>query len=69
MTTFIRKPCPDCVGAGKPSSTRVTDYVRGDRTEFCARCDGDGFLRVRESDWSGVEIAQHTSAVIRGDVQ
>jgi DnaJ-class molecular chaperone len=38
------KTCPKCHGTG--GATRVSDYVRGDRTEFCSRCDGDGRLYI-----------------------
>lgn len=35
-------PCPSCSGTG--GARRIHDYVRGHRTEFCPRCDGDGEL-------------------------
>lgn len=41
--------CRECNGSG--GSVRVADYVRGDRTEFCIRCDGDGRVYVGVPKW------------------
>lgn len=53
MTTKpIKQICPECVGKGKRPGTRVYDYVRGDRTEWCIRCDGHGEIVIGYEDAS-----------------
>ena len=62
--------CGTCNGTG--GAVRVCDYVRGDRTEYCITCDGDGVRWVDNhpdpadwldglSEWGSQEIAAHTS--------